>query len=517
MKNESRTIKSLRNAQVSMFYYVVQLILSFWSRKVFLDYLGVDVLGLDTTAVNLFGFLNLAELGVGMAVTFFLYKPLNDNCYETINRIVALQGWIYRRVALVIILGAIVLMAFFPWIFADMKLPLWYAYATFGVVLFSSLLGYFVNYKSIVLETDQKGYKVTMTTQGFGVFIKLLQIFLLPVVAFPFVFYLSTTVVSVIFGCLWLNHIIRKEYPWLKTSGYNGRELLHEFPDVIKKTKQLFIHRLTAAVLFNASPLIIYAFSTLSVVGSIGNYTNILTRIVQVIGMMFSSMGAAIGSLIATGDRPRIVRVFWELYDSRFCISSVALTCVFFLAHPFFALWIGEEYIMGRLILSLLLIDTFFRLTRLTVDHYINGHGLFQDVWAPGVEGCINIGAAIGFGYLFGFKGVLMGNILSQLIIIMMWKPYMLFKMGLKMSPVHYFIPVIKRHLLLLADLLFLVLLFDRVLPLAFGSYIEFFAYAIGVFLIVSVLIIGEFWFFSTGIRDFGQRVVLLAKGKFSH
>lgn len=515
MKDESRTAKSLKNAQVSMFYYVIQLILGFWSRKVFLDYLGVDILGLDTTASNLFGFLNLAELGVGMAVTYFLYKPLNNNDYDTINKIVALQGWLYRRVALVIIIGALILMAFFPYIFAGMKLPLWYAYATFSVMLFGSMLGYFINYKSIVLNTDQKGYKVTRTTQGFGALIKILQIILLPIVASPFIFYLSTTIISTVFGCLWLNYVIKKEYPWLNTNGYNGKALLAEFPDVLKKTKQLFIHRITGTILFQISPLLIYAFSSLSVVGYLGNYTTIISKFDIVIAMVFSSIGAAIGSLIATGDRPKIVRVFWELYDSRFCIVAISLSSIFFLAHPFISLWIGEQYVMGRFILSLLLVDAFIKITRTTVDNYISGYGLFQDVWAPCIEGIINISCAISLSLLMDFKGVLIANIISQLIIILGWKPYMLFRRGLNMPAKKYFIPVAFRHALLLVNILFFSYFYDLFLPKSFVSYFEFAIYALIVVAITSIVLLSEFFVFSQGIRDFTKRVFSIAHGQY--
>ena len=518
MKNESRTLKSLRNAQVSMFYYVLQLILGFWSRKVFLDYLGADILGLDSTAANLFSFLNLAELGVGAACTFFLYAPLNENNFEQINKIVALQGWIYRRVATIIIIGALILMCFFPWIFADITLPLWYAYATFSVMLLGSMLGYFINYKSIVLYTDQKGYKVTMATQGFSVFIKVLQILLLPIVASPFVFYLSTTFLFNVFGCLWLNYIIRKEYPWLKTDGYNGKELLKEFPDILKKTKQLFVHKVTTVIVLQSSSFLIYMFSSLGIVGFVGNYTTILSKINQVLGMVFTSMQAAVGSLIATGDNTRINRVFWELYDSRFCITGIAVICMFFLAHPFMALWLGEEYILGRFLLALLLIDTFIWLTRVTVDHYINGYGLFQDIWAPAAEGCINICGAIGLGFLFGFKGVLMGKILSQLIIVLMWKPYMLFTKGMKLPPKVYFVPVVMRYILLILTTIALSFLFSSVFPLpaAFQSYLEFAYYSIAVLLVVSVIVLGEFFMFSQGVKDFCMRIISLIKGKYS-
>ena len=145
---------------MALVFYFINLILQFFSRKIFLDYLGAEVLGLNTTATNLLQFLNLAELGVGAAIACTLYKPLAEKDTDTINEIVSLQGWLYRRIAWIVIAGSVVLMAFFPWIFAKMPLPLWYAYASFGVLLVSGLLSYFVNYKQIVLSADQQEYKI---------------------------------------------------------------------------------------------------------------------------------------------------------------------------------------------------------------------------------------------------------------------------------------------------------------------------------------------------------------------
>ena len=121
---------------------------------------------------------------------------------KTINEIVALEGWVYRRIAYFIICAAVVLMAFFPLIFAKSTIPLWCVYAIFLVMLFGSMLGYFINYKMIVLGADQKIYKVTIVTQGAGVFLKILLILLLPIVSSPFVFYLLTNTVGYLFGCM---------------------------------------------------------------------------------------------------------------------------------------------------------------------------------------------------------------------------------------------------------------------------------------------------------------------------
>ena len=120
-------------------------------------------------------------------------------------------------------------------------LPLWYAYAIFGVFLFNSLLGYFINYRQIVLNTDQKGYKVTRVTTGMNVALKIIQILMLPLVPNPFLFYVGTSLFSTIFTCWWLNHTISKEYPWLKTKGYDGSKLYKSYPDIIKKINELEI------------------------------------------------------------------------------------------------------------------------------------------------------------------------------------------------------------------------------------------------------------------------------------
>ena len=134
MVTDSRTSKSIKNSLVALAFYFINLVLQFFSRKVFLDYLGAEILGLNTTATNLLQFLNLAELGIGSAIACTLYKPLLEKDTVAINEIVSLQGWLYRRIAWIVIVGSLVLMAFFPWIFAKMPLPLWYAYASFGVL-----------------------------------------------------------------------------------------------------------------------------------------------------------------------------------------------------------------------------------------------------------------------------------------------------------------------------------------------------------------------------------------------
>ena len=85
MISNSRTAKSVKNSITALGFYFLNLILQFLSRKIFLDHLGTEVLGLNTTASNLLQFLNLAELGIGTAIACTLYKPLFDKDTQSLN------------------------------------------------------------------------------------------------------------------------------------------------------------------------------------------------------------------------------------------------------------------------------------------------------------------------------------------------------------------------------------------------------------------------------------------------
>lgn len=509
--SESRTSKSIKNAQVSLFFYFLQLILGFWSRKAFFDYLGSEILGLNTTAANLLGFLNLAELGIGMSVGYFLYQPLFDKDYKRLNEIVSLQGWLYKRVAYLIILGSCILFFFFPMIFAKSDLSLWYAYSTYAVLLFSSLLGYFYNYRQNLLWADQKGYKLQKITQGFNIGKTIIQIIGITYLPYPFVFWLSIEFLNAVITTISINVLLRREYPWLKTDTKKGTEYMRKYPTVLTKTKQAFFHRIGGVALTQSSPLIMYAYTTLTVVALYGNYILIVGKLANLLGVIFSSTGAAIGNLVASKDKERIMSVFWELTDSRLAISTIFLLCIYFLTDPFLYLWLGEGYSLGNRFLILYIAVSSIAMTRCTVDNYINAYGLFKDVWAPIAEAILNIGLSILFGFYIGLEGVILGVLVSQVLIILIWKPFFLFREGLQIPPSVYFRKITYRYFLVI--LIFIISSFilkpfelDKI-----NTVHNWLIWAIILFVIFTIVMIATFSIFK-GMRSFIWRIKNLRK-----
>ncbi|MCQ2238668.1 MAG: sugar transporter [Bacteroidaceae bacterium] len=516
MKSDSRTYKSIKNAQITTLYFFIQMVLGFWSRKIFYDYLGSEVLGLDTTAQSLLHFLNLAESGVGAAVAYFLYAPFYNNDTSAINKIVAIQGWIYRRIATLILALSALLMCFFPLIFSGIKMPLWYAYATFCVLLIGNLLDYYVNYRQSVLSADQKTYKVTKVTQMSSIVFRIMLILWLPVAQNPFALYLGTTFLGYMIGALWLNHVLRKEYPWLKAVNTDGRTLLKEFPEIVTKTKQLFIHRIAGFLVFSCTPLIMYSFSTLTIVAYYGNYLAVTDKADKILTQAFSSTNAAIGNLIASKDKNKMLSVFWELTDSRLCISTIVIATLLVVTEPFISIWLTQDYLLGGVVLYIILAQVWLNINRTAVDGFKDGFGLVQDVAAPILEGTISLMVSIVCGFFLGISGVLMGGIVSGIFVVYGWKPYYLFSRGFEINAFsNFYVPYLKR-ILLSAGSIGLVFYASSVYAFKPQNYLAVFIYAIIVGLSATVVTFSLFSRFTSGMKSFNSRMVVLVKSIFS-
>ena len=127
----------------------------------------------------------------------------------------------------------------------------------------------------------------------------------------------------------------------------------------------------------------------------------------------------------------------------RFFIVGIAIFGFYQLMSPFILLWLGEEYVLPKSILILLIINFFISLSKGT-DSFLYGYGLFNDTWAPVSESIIYIIVALIGGYYCGLIGVIWGSTISLFIIVGMWKPYFLFVKGFKQNVCLYWVEWIK-------------------------------------------------------------------------
>jgi len=425
-----RVKRSLMNVKTGMFFYLLTLLLAFFSRQVFLKYLGAEFIGMTGMLANILNFLSVTELGIGTSITYFLYKPLQEDNHEKINEIMSMLAYLYRVIGYIIGGAGLAISMFFPWWFDNLTINLPLVYLTFYSFLCSSMMGYIFNYKQLLVSANQKQYVVNSYFQTIGIIQNVVQIVLAYYYQNLYLWVLAGFFFTII-GVIIFNYRIQHEYPWLQIDLKRGRRSIKEYPEVLRKTRQIFVQRMKNFILYRSDELLVGIFVSVVQVAYYGNYTLITNKLNFLVNILSDGMNAGIGNLIAEGNDQNTMKVFWELTAIRFFIVGIIVFGLLLFVQPFIVCWLGIEYRLNDLIIYLLIFNIFIMLSRGVVEMYISAHGLFSDVWAAWTELALNIAATLCLAPFFGIAGILMGKILSVFFIAIFWKPFFLFTKGL--------------------------------------------------------------------------------------
>lgn len=511
MQNESRVHKSLLNAKVNLIYYFLFILLSFFSRKIFLDSLGAEFTGLQGTLQSILGYLNLAEFGISTAISFNLYKPIRDGNKEKIKELISLFGYIYRFVGSIVLVIGLILAFFLPIIFKDSGFSNSIVILCYLAFLLSSLYGYFLNYKQILLAADQKMYIITKYYQGVQIVAVLIQL----VFAYYWQSYIGVILTQMAYGiayCYILENRLSKEYPWLEVNLKEGRMLLASYPHILKSTKQVFIHRMKDFMLGKSDQLFVFAFADLKIVAYYGNYALVFVKLQQLITTALDGLSASVGNLVAEGNMKKIESVFWELITVRYFITGVTVYCVCVLIQPFISLWLGGKYLLGWDVIFFLVANYYIMQTRGVVDMFNNAYGHYADVWAAWVEFIVFIFVTIVVGMKWGFIGVLIGKFASMTPIVIFWKSYYLFREGFNLSYWKYWKGILSHLAVFTVSIVLSNLILSNISLDPYSNFYQFLGYSALTVIIFLCLYTPLIIIFVPGAKELLRRIPLFKK-----
>lgn len=432
-----RVHRSVMNIKVGMVFYILSLFLAFFSRKIFLDCLGAEFIGLTGMLMNIMRFISVAELGIGTSIVYFLYKPLQEDDHKKINEVMSMLAYLYRCIGFIIGICGIIISLFFPWWFGHLETGLPLVYFAFYAFLASSVAGYIFNYKQLLVGANQKQYLVNAYFQTITILQSIVQILLAYYYRNLWLWVLVGLFFTII-GIIVFNYRIRQLYPWLSISIKEGKANLKQYPEVLKKTRQIFVQKIKDFILYRSDEILVGAFVSVVQVAFYGNYTIITNKLNFLVNILSDGMNAGVGNLVAEGNDQNTMKVFWELTAIRFLITGIVVYGLLLYLQPFVTCWFGSQYRLSDLIVYLLIFNIFIFLSRGVVENYISAHGLFSDVWAAWTELLLNLGITLCLAPLYGIVGILLGKIISVFFIAIFWKPYFLFTKGIKKSVTIY-------------------------------------------------------------------------------
>ncbi|WP_418501162.1 hypothetical protein [Flagellimonas sp.] len=511
----SRVRKSIKNAKIGIFFFGLAILAQFFSRKIFLEFLGDEFMGLTGTLRSMLSFLNLAELGIGTAIGYTLYKPIFDDNKVEINKVIGLLGFLYQKIGLIVFGTGVLVSLFFPWIFDDTSLSLGLVYFTFFAFLTTTLFSYFVNYHMVLLEADQKGYVV----QGYFQTSNIIRLIVQALISYYFQSLYLWVALELFFSiayCIILRKKVKEHYPWLTIRAKETKNIIKDYPEVIKNIKQLFVHKIGSFVKDGTDNILVFALVSLESVAFFGNYQLIFTKLTGLVKMVFAGTRAGIGNLVAENNMKNIFKVFWEIQALQFFIGGVLGLVLYHCIEPFIIIWVGQEYILDKSVLILLVVIFFIGQVRGAVEFFKNAYGLFSDTWAPAAEAIVNLVISFVFGRIFGISGIMLGTLVSLVLFVVIWKPYFLFKHGFKTSLWPYWKGFLGHLLLFFSLSVGLDYFIRQFVNTKVDSYVGWGFLVVQITLISAVSYGVLLYIFTPGFKNVTKRVLTLISKRFS-
>lgn len=411
---EKRNKLALMSSSVSMAAQVIYLLINFVLRRFFIQYFGMEILGINGVLMDVLNTLSLADLGVQSAIVFRLYEPLAKQRESEVNEIITLFRKVYWMIGGFIVAGGLLCMPFLQYLVKDVTYSMTYIRVAFFLQLLVSASTYFLAYKRTLLYADQKQHicsLVDILSNLTFAFVK----FLVIVFTKNYYIYLFVQVTQNVLSNLVIHELCRRKYRYLNVRANVKRELKSNlFQDV----KNVFASKLATYIYGSTDNLVISSLIGTISVGYVSSYKYITSCLMSVVYYMMIPIQPMIGNYLVDESLDHSKRLFSNYTFIRYFFAMLLLVPAVCLADNFIAVWIGEEYIMSPFITWLLVGDTYVSIVYGPTGEYINARGLFEKEKKVMLLGAfLNITLSIAGTFVIGIYGVLLGTVICQLIL----------------------------------------------------------------------------------------------------
>lgn len=446
---------SLRNSSVMMIGQIINILLGFLLRTVFIRTLGQEYSGLNGVFESVLMLLSLAELGFGTSAAFALYKPIADDNKKKIGALMALYRQIYHVIAIVTVVLGIILIPFLDLLTKNASQTMPYTNVTLIYLLFltNTVLSYLFSYKRTLICAYQMHY-INSINENVCLFVKyILQGAILLLIVKTdspdaeslknagYIAFMVIQVLSVFISNLAIAKKCNKMYPWLKE--YSKEKLEKEETDSLKKSVISLLYQRISSVLVTGTDNIMITYAGIALMGVYYNYQMIIQTVFKLLEKVFQSIMASVGDMMVSEGEEHSHKVYKEMNFVTFVVFSVIVIAFAGVMQRFIELWAGKDWVLSNSVLAIVLFNFFITGMREPNKLVIDSAGLFNYLRPKAVfEVIVNLVMSLLFLVKFkmGIYGVLLGTSASLLSTCFWWEPYVVYKHGLKKKLRTYFL-----------------------------------------------------------------------------
>lgn len=412
-KEESKVKNVTRNTFMGVFNNLALVFLNLVSRKMFLNYIGIEYLSIGQVINNILSILAFSELGVTNSVLYMLYKPVAENDEIRITKIIEAYKKINRCIGYVIFLIGVLCIPFLNK-FIDTSVDIKTVHIIFIINLIYSATTYFCSYRQVLINANQKNYvvsKISLVVNFISIFVQCVVILF----THSYIIYLLVTVVMGLSQNILIYFKAGEMYPYIKKhTSYKLDEV--DKKNLINNVKSMFSVKICGIVINNTDNVLVSVIDTM-MVGYCANYTIISTRLRGIISIFHNSVIYSLG--IANVEKTQEEK--YELFK-RFQLINVFLACftsvlLGTLWDDFIRLWIGERFLIPTIILYSILLNYLWVIVTAGIWMFRDTNGLFIYVKKMlVVNASINLIISILLGKVIGVAGVYLATIVADIL-----------------------------------------------------------------------------------------------------
>lgn len=402
----------VKNSMIGTMAQMCSMVIGFISQRLFLRYLGLEITGINSVISETLGFLAFAELGVGTAISYRLYKPLVEKDTKKLTALMQLYRSLYQLIGGVVFAAGLVLMLFLPVFINDASSDMQFIRTAYIIQLISTASSYFFAYKRTLIFVDQKQFVCKIVDISTNIVFAVLRIISM-VLYHNFHLYLLLQLLQTITANVILSQYCNKHYSFVKTK---TKEKFDDVKGMFKDTKDILIGRAAGYVYSSTDNLVISTFSGIVLAGGFSNYRYVTNSVKNLINGMTDSIAATIGNYIQKNDVEESYTLLRRYSFIRYVVANIAATGLCICTDAFVGVAFGTEYIMRYSVLYLIVIDIFIGIVYGPLGEFTGVLGYFSiEKYINAAGAIINLGTSILLVQFFGIEGVLIGTCLSQL------------------------------------------------------------------------------------------------------
>ena len=414
-----RTKNATKNISAGLFLKLYQMLFPFLMRTAMIYYMGEQYLGLNSLFYSILHILNLAELGVGNAMVFSMYKPIAEDDEQSICALMRLYRTYYRIIGTVIAVIGLALTPAIPKLIDGDVPPELDVYVLYLMNLSATVLTYWLfAYRNSLLQAHQR----TAVSSVVTVITNTVQYGIQLVVMIFWKNYYIHIMVALLTQAL--NNVIiaivtKKMYPKYKPQGKLPKE---QTKSINGRIRDLFTGKVGTVILNSSDSVVISAFMGLSALAIFQNYFFILTSVIGILETILQSIMAGVGNSYITESKEKNFADLKKFTFLFMWLIGVCTACFLGLYQPFMTLWMGKERLVDYGVVICFALYFFVYCFNRLLNTCKDAAGLWRiDRFRPLVKAIINLALNLWWVQIWGYYGILLSTVVSIAIVGMPW------------------------------------------------------------------------------------------------